>query len=384
MKIIHTSDWHLGRIFNGVNLIDDQEYVLKNLVGILRSEKPDVLVVAGDIYDRSVSSEQAIRLLNDIILTIVFDLKIKTIIISGNHDSGERLNFGSRLMRDNGLYIASNTGSFMERIELGDEYGTVNFWTIPYYSPSLIKSEIDGSVHCHNDVYRVLLDRIGRIIDDKERNVLVTHAFLTGCETTDESESPLSVGGTSEVSSDYFTMFNYVALGHLHKPQKVKDEKIRYSGSLLQYSFSEISQEKIVNKIMIDGNGKVSVEVIPLVPKHPLRIIEGQFDEIFENAKSDKNQEDYIKIRVLDRTPVFNPMERLKSFYPNLLQFERARLTLDVENRVTGIGREIDRISDRDLILRFYRDMTGDEFELKNINVLDELLGEFNDEAGAE
>ena len=374
MKIIHTSDWHLGRIFNGYNLIKDQEFVLNNLVGIFEKENPDVLIVAGDIFDRSVSTEQAVRLLNDLILAIVFDLRIKTIMISGNHDSGERLNFGSRLMKDNGLYIASNTGSYLDRIEIDG----MNFWTIPYYSPSHIKAEINSSVHSHNDVYRVLIDDMKKNISNDERNILVTHAFLTGCEATEESEIPLSVGGTSEVSADYFSMFDYVALGHLHKPQKVKGDRIRYSGSILQYSFSETNHSKIVNMVDLDDNGSIKVEEIKLVPLHPLRIIEGVFDEVFENARNDENPEDYIKIRILDKTPVFNPMERLKAYYPNILQFERAKLELDNENRIKGIGREIEKITDKELILRFYKDMTDNGFDMNNINVLEELLEEFN------
>jgi exonuclease SbcD len=382
MKIIHTSDWHLGRVFNNFNLIKDQEYVLNNLIEILKREKPDVLVVAGDIYDRSVSSEQAIKLLNDIILTIVYDLKIKTIIISGNHDSGERLNFGSRLMRDNGLYIASNMASYLEKITIADSFGNVNFWCIPYYPPSLVKTEINAGVHTHNDVYRVLLENMKSLINTDERNILVTHAFLTGCETTDESEIPLSVGGTSEVSADYFGMFDYTALGHLHKPQKVKEDRIRYSGSILQYSFSEVTHGKLVVKVEIDGSKNVKIEELPLVPKHPLRIIEGVFDEVLENAKTDKNPEDYIKIRILDKTLVFNPMERLKAYYPNILQFERSRLDLDTENRIKGIGREINRMTDRELILRFYKDMADNDFDMNNIGVLDELLEEFNNTEG--
>jgi DNA repair protein SbcD/Mre11 len=385
MKIIHTSDWHLGRIFCGMNMIDDQEYILNKLICILEAEKPDVLVISGDIYDRAVTTEQAVRLLNDIIMKIVSDLNIKTIIISGNHDSGERLNFGSRLLRKNGLYIASSIESYLENIVIEDNEGFVNFWTIPYYSPSLIKSNINQDVHSHDDVYRVLSDNIKQKINVNERNILITHAFIAGGESTEESESPLSVGGSSSVSADFFNIFDYTALGHLHKPQKIRDGKIRYSGSILQYSFSEVSHIKSVSRIEIGEKGDLKTSEINLIPKHPLRIIEGIFDDIYQNAPDDKNRDDYIKIVLTDKSIVFNPKERLKEFYPNILQLERSRLEPDSSGRQKGIGREINRITDRELFLRFYKDMTHNEFNSENEWLLSELLEEFSrNQAGEE
>jgi DNA repair protein SbcD/Mre11 len=378
MKIIHTSDWHLGRVLNGISLLDDQKYILEKLIGILINEKPDVLLIAGDIFDRSVPSAQAVLLLNDFINKIVFDLKIKTIIISGNHDSAERLNFGSKIFKESGFFILSSLEECTEKITLKDTFGNVNFWTIPYFSPALIKNIKNDEIRNHDDAFKTLIGEIKDKIDISERNILITHAFVAGGEVTEESEVPLSVGGSEQISVELLKMFDYVALGHLHRPQKVGSEKIRYSGSILQYSFSEVAHKKCVYKIEIEDKKNISISEIFLKPEKPLREIKGQFDEIYTDAKNDPEKNDYLNIILTDTVLPLNPKERLREYYPNIIQIGKEFLNISSENKNIVTGNDLKKITDKDLILRFYKDTRKHEFEQKNMKVLDDLISEFN------
>ncbi len=251
MRILHTSDWHLGRIFHGVHLTEDQAYMLEQLIQLIKDRRPDVILVAGDIFDRSVPPVEAVNLLDDTLSKILMDYKIPTIMISGNHDSPDRVDFGSRLMEESKLHIVGRFNNSQKPVMVEDKFGAVYFYPLPYVEPAIVRDSIGAEVHSHDEAMKVLMENIKSTMDKEKRNVLITHTFAAGGEAS-ESERPLSIGGSSVVDAAYFNDFDYVALGHLHRPQRIGGENIRYSGSLMKYSFSEATQKKHIPIIEMD------------------------------------------------------------------------------------------------------------------------------------
>ena len=254
MKIFHTADWHIGKSVNAFYMTEDQEFIMEQLYGEIKKEKPDVVLIAGDLYDRSVPPVQAVELLNKVLAKIVRELKTPVIAVAGNHDSNERIDFASELLRDSGLHIRGTLNREIQKITINDEYGPVNFYPIPYADPPIVRDLFeDESIKNHDDAMKKILSTISSSINKDERNVAVAHGYVTYIKDDDgldfeleesESEKPLSIGGTAHINAAYFNDFNYTALGHLHGPQKVGSNKIRYAGSPLKYSFSEIKQKK--------------------------------------------------------------------------------------------------------------------------------------------
>ncbi|MDA3903730.1 MAG: exonuclease subunit SbcD, partial [Desulfuromusa sp.] len=244
MRILHTADWHLGRIFNKQYLTEDQRHILNQFETYLEQTPPDVLIIAGDIYDRSIPPEEAISLLDNFLSKVVLQLKIPTILLGGNHDGQERMNFGSRLMENAGLYVVGSIASKPIKICLDDEHGPVYFYPIPYATPIGCRDIFpDDEIKTHHDGMEKLIAAVKSVHPESARSVLITHAFVAGSEESD-SERLLGVGGATDVSPGLFKEFDYVALGHLHRPQQAGAEYIRYSGSLLKYSFSETQHQK--------------------------------------------------------------------------------------------------------------------------------------------
>ena len=243
MKILHTGDWHIGKLVRGVYMTSDQEYMLEELIKLIEKEKPEVLVIAGDIYDRSIPPIEAVELLDKTLSSIVMNHNIKVIAIAGNHDSPDRLGFANKMLSDKGLYIRAKISDEIEPVVIEDEFGVVNFYPIPFAEPVIVKEIYkDKTIKNNNSAMRVIIEKIKDNMDYSARNICIAHAFVRGNKELERSESerPLSIGGAEYVDVQYFEDFNYVALGHLHGPQKVKHEYIRYSGSLLKYSFSDL------------------------------------------------------------------------------------------------------------------------------------------------
>ena len=246
MKIIHTGDWHIGKIVNEFSMIDDQRYILNELIKLINFEKPDVLIIAGDIYDRSIPPVEAVDLLNEVFSKILIDNKVKIVAISGNHDSGERVSFVSKILEKEGLYIQGIIEDEIKNITISDDEGNVNFYMIPYVDPVILRRKFNNpEIRDHNDAMKAVISRIKPSLNESERNIVVTHGYVTykrndvidkdgenlyelaELEVSD-SERPLSIGGTDLIDSDNFNCFDYVALGHLHGRQKVGREEIRY------------------------------------------------------------------------------------------------------------------------------------------------------------
>ncbi len=387
MKIFHMGDWHIGKLVNGFYMTEDQEYILEELFKVIEKEKPDLLVIAGDLYDRSIPPVQAVELLNKTFEKIVIDLRTPVIAIAGNHDSNERLDFGSSLLRRSGLYIVGNLKRNIEKILLEDEFGKVNFYPIPFADAPVVRDLYeDENIKTPNDAMKRIIDEINKDLNEEERNIAIAHGYVTKIRegnfeelVESDSEKPISIGGTDFIDGKLFEKFNYTALGHLHGPQKVGNEKIRYSGSLMKYSFSEVNQKKGINIINLDSEGNVDVSFYKLKPKRDFRIIEGYLEDIInDSTKDDLSKEDYIKVILRDKGEILDPMSKLRTVYPNVMELVREeRLNKQGSERKIADIREKSTLT---LFKDFYKDIVGEECtseELEIItNIMDKAKGE--------
>lgn len=333
MKFLHTSDWHLGRQFHNVSLLDDQKAVLQQITDYLQQHPVDALVIAGDIYDRSVPPTAAIELMNHFVEQVCGELKLPIILIPGNHDGAERLGFASKQMKESGLHIISNFRDMVTPIVLDSDIGPVAFYGMPYNDPELVRHHFKQSVSTHDEAHQHLCEEIKKSFEDGTKNVLISHCFVDGAIES-ESERPLSIGGSDRVSHEHFVDFDYVALGHLHQPQKKGEEHIRYSGSLMKYSFSEQHQKKGMTLVELDEDGFKSATHIDLKAPHQMRIIEGELDEILSQGKTDPNSEDYLLVRLMDKHAILNPMDKLRVVYPNVLHLEKPGMLIGTEQEM--------------------------------------------------
>lgn len=383
MRILHTSDWHLGRILHGIHLTEEQEYILEQFVQVVKDEKPDVVVIAGDIYDRSVPPVEAVELFDKVLNEILIDCNTPIIAIAGNHDSADRINFASKLLKDKGLYIQGKVDLKTEPIVIKDEYGSVYFHLLPYIEPAIVKS-VSGikNIHSHDDAMKVMTDNIRDNMDKSKRNVLVGHAFVIGGEISD-SERPLSVGGSGVVGTENFKDFDYIALGHLHRPQKIGSEKIRYSGSLMKYSFSEANQKKSIYIVDMDVSGNVKIVEKSLKPKRDLKIIKGYLDNILEKPEDyAENLEDYLMVNLLDEGALLDAMGKLRSVFPNTLRIEREQFKRKANEDIKTLSSDYNEMSDEELFKSFYKQVTGRQFAEEKQIVLDNILKEIYTERG--
>ncbi|WP_075989529.1 exonuclease SbcCD subunit D [Vibrio fluvialis] len=334
MKFLHTSDWHLGRQFHNVSLLEDQRYVLKQLIDYLKNNAVNAVIVAGDVYDRSVPPTVAIELLDEVVSSICTDLNIPMIMIPGNHDGAKRLGFAAKQMKGAGLHIISDFEQMMTPVVLkSDQAGDVAFYGMPYNDPEQVRHHYQNSVTTHDEAHQFLCECIKAQRDTSQRHVLISHCFVDGAMESD-SERPLSIGGSDRVNHEHFADFDYVALGHLHQPQKKGEEHIRYSGSLMKYSFSEQHQKKGMTLVELNDAGFVAAEHIPLSAPHDMRIIEGELDQLLEQGKTDPSAHDYLLVRLHDKHAILDPMEKLRKVYPNVLHLEKPGMLIGVDQEM--------------------------------------------------
>ncbi|EHH1282722.1 exonuclease SbcCD subunit D [Vibrio parahaemolyticus] len=334
MKFIHTSDWHLGRQFHNVSLLEDQQAVLEQLIQYIENNPVDAVIVAGDVYDRSVPPTIAIELLNRVVKRICGELNTPMILISGNHDGAERLGFGSEQMKRSGLHIISNFEDMLTPVVIETKAaGHVAFYGMPYNDPEQVRYIYKEPVSTHDEAHKLLAEKITEQFQSEHRNILISHCFVDGAIES-ESERPLSIGGSDRVSHEHFLNFDYVALGHLHQPQKKGEEYIRYSGSLMKYSFSEQNQKKGFTLVEIGKDGFIGAEHIELTAPHEMRIVEGELEQILEWGKTDPKNEDYLLVRLMDKHAILNPMEKLRTVYPNVLHLEKPGMLIGVEQEM--------------------------------------------------
>ena len=319
MKLIHLSDLHIGKRVNEFSMLEDQEYILTKIVNIIDCEKPDAVLIAGDVYDKSVPSAEAVQIFDDFLVRLA-KRNLNTFIISGNHDSAERLAFGGRLMELSGIHLSPVYNGKVEPISLEDEHGSVNFYMLPFIKPANARRFFeDETIESYTDAIRVAVDNVE--IDESKRNVLITHQFVTGAERSESEE--ISVGGSDNVDASVFDIFDYVALGHIHGPQNIGSEKIRYCGTPLKYSFSETKHKKSVTVVELGKKSELEIRTVPLIPKHDMREIKGKFDEIVlkENYRN-TNTDDYMHITLTDENDIPDAIGKLRIIYPNLMKID--------------------------------------------------------------
>lgn len=324
MRIFHTADWHLGKLVQGMYMTEDQRYVLEQFVRAVEEEKPDVVVIAGDLYDRAVPPTEAVDLLNEVLEELVLRLETPVLAVAGNHDSPGRLDFGSRIMKQNGLHIVGQLSADSETVRVADRFGNVDFHLVPYAEPGIARHVLQNeAIDSHQEAIKAAIFRIRKRMDPQARHVFVGHAFVTPKgeerENTSDSERPLAIGGAEHVDHRLFADFHYTALGHLHRAHSVGEEHIRYAGSLLKYSISEEHHEKGYLLVELDDRGNVQVEKRLLKPRRDLRTVEGRLADIEKH----ETNEDYVFVRLLDETPVLAPMEKVRAVYPNAMHVER-------------------------------------------------------------
>lgn len=326
MKFLHLADLHLGKRVNGFSMLEDQAHILRQILAILDDEQPDGVLIAGDVYDKSVPSVEAVGLL-DGFLTELRARGVPVLLISGNHDSPERLAFGGRVMDSCGIHISPVYDGALAPVTLQDAFGPVHVWLLPFVKPAHVRRWFpDADIESYTDAVAEAVAHMD--IDTAARNVLVTHQFVTGGTRSGSEE--LSVGGTDNVDSGVFAPFDYVALGHLHGAQHIGSETIRYAGSPLKYSFSEARQHKSVTVVTLGEKGDVQVRTVALTPLRELREIRGSYDELTARSFYEHTtyRSDYLHLILTDEQDVFDAMSRLRTIYPYLM-------TLDYDNART-------------------------------------------------
>lgn len=355
MKLIHLSDLHLGKRVNEFSMLEDQQYILTEILQIIDQEKPDGVMIAGDVYDKTVPSAEAVALLDDFLVRLA-KRDLQVFLISGNHDSPERMAFGGRLMAQSGVHLAPVYDGKVSPITLTDEYGPVNLYLLPFLKPAHVRRCFpEREILTYTDALAAAIEAMG--VDTAQRNVLVTHQFVTGAARCDSEE--ISVGGTDNVDVSVFEPFDYVALGHIHGPQQVGRETVRYCGTPLKYSFSEAKHQKSVTVVELGEKGAVSVRTVPLTPMRDLAELRGTYEELTFRGFYDGTSysRDYVHITLTDEEDIPDAVSKLRIIYPNLMK-------LDYDNKRTRAGIVLEGAEDQqrsplELLEEFYEKQNG-------------------------
>lgn len=341
MKFLHLADLHIGRRLNERSLLDDQRHILDRIVLIAGEERPDAVLIAGDLYDKPVPPAEAVALCDRFLVGLTAT-GAQVFLIAGNHDSPERLAFGNRLLEKSRIHISPVYTGEIQPVTLSDEYGDVHFWLLPFLKPGQVRHCFpEETVESYTDACRVAVAHMG--FDKSRRNVLLAHQFVTGAATCESEE--LSVGGTDNVDVTVFEDFDYTALGHLHGPQNVGSNRVRYCGTPLKYSFSEANQHKSVTLVELGEKGHLHVELIPLTPRHDLRELRGSFAALTDRANYENTPtDDYLHILLTDEEDVPEAAGRLRAIYPNLLQLSYDNTRTRTSQLVDGPGEVPNRL----------------------------------------
>ncbi|WP_447043597.1 exonuclease SbcCD subunit D [Vreelandella sp. H-I2] len=371
MRLLHTADWHLGRLFHNLSLLEDQRHALNQLIDIVDREKVDAVLIAGDIYDRSVPPSAAVTLLDDVLHALCEVRKLPVIMISGNHDGAERLRFGARHLRQAGLHILSDLADFATPVTLSVGGVEVDVFGIPYADPEQVRSQFNVEARDFDAAHRYLVEQISEQRHATRPCILMSHCFVDGGSASD-SERPLTLGGAENVAWEPMQHFDYVALGHLHGPQYRGGEHIRYSGSLLKYSFSEASQRKGVTLVELGVNGVTKIDQMTLMPSREVRVLEGELDVLIAQGRTDKNADDYLLVRLTDRHAILDPMGKLRGVYPNVLHLEKPGM---LEARGTQqLDRERLRFDALDMFSDFFNQTSGEAMSEGQASAMAELI----------
>ena len=375
MKLIHLSDLHLGKRVNGFSMLEDQTYILRQILDVIDRESPDAVLIAGDVYDRAAPPAEAVRLCDDFLVKLS-ERGLRVIVISGNHDSADRLAFGARLMAGSGVVLSPVFDGTVEPVTLTDAHGTVQIWPLPFLRRAQVQRFFpDTPLTTESEAIAAVIGSMA--LDETQRNVLVAHQFVSGAQQCESEE--LQVGTADNVDVRVFAPFDYTALGHLHGPQNVGSEFVRYCGTPLKYSFSEKDHEKSVTVVELGAKGDVLVRTVPLKPLHELRELRGSYDALTLRANYDGTAtDDYLSIVLTDEQDVPDALSRLRVIYPNIMQLRYDNTRTRTDNELQPIGPD-DRRTELELFQDFYALQNGQEMTPEQSAFIARLLQEIKE-----
>ena len=377
MKFLHIADLHIGKCLNQKSLLEDQKIILDQIVKYMEDYNVEVLMLAGDIYDKQIPSKEAVNLFNDFLCDLILKHHYKVYIISGNHDSAERLNFASSILKNEGLYIETYANVPISKYEFHDEFGKVNLYMLPYSSPLYTRVKFDSTCNNYSEMIKYYVENSN--IDFSKRNILLTHhTFLhNNMASFSDSEVRFNIGGTEGIDAAYFKDFDYVALGHLHNPQYVNRHHIRYSGSILKYSDSEVNINKVALMVELKEKGNIEITELPLTPLHDLKKIKGTIDELLVNP--DVLDEDYVYVTLTNDTIIPYAMKRIRVKYPNALSLTYERLSKQLIDKTIDTT-DFKEKSIKDQFNEFYKFINNKELSDNQISILDKILEKVEEE----
>ncbi|WP_133179105.1 exonuclease SbcCD subunit D [Shewanella decolorationis] len=384
MRFIHTSDWHIGRQLHNQSLLEDQAYVLDQIVTLAQEHAVDAVIIAGDIYDRSIPPASAVALLDAVLNRLITELGVQVLMIAGNHDGHERLGFAAKQMAASGLHIIGPLQADLTPIRLASPSGDAYFYPLPYAEPATVRQVFEAdakglSVSSHEEAMALLLEQVHSHDSQGLPKVVVSHCFLDGGSES-ESERPLSIGGADKISPRLFSEFDYVALGHLHGPQYKGCEHVRYSGSILKYSFSEQHQHKSVTLVDVAAQTPAQIQLLPLTALRDVRIIEGELAHLLDLGITDAKREDYLMVRLLDKHAILDAMGKLRSVYPNVLHLERTGLMAG--EQAVALNRDHIKKGEMAMFRDFFSQVSGEELSDAQQAVMDEILTKLHRDEG--
>lgn len=372
MKFMHLSDLHLGKRVNEFSMFEDQDYILKKILAIIQEEKPDGVLIAGDVYDKSIPSVEAVGLLDDFLKKLA-KAHIQTFIISGNHDSPVRLAFAAELIEPSGIHISPAYDGKVRPISMQDDYGTVNIYMLPFVKPAHVRNFFpEENTESYTEAIRTAISHME--IHEEERNLLITHQFVTGAQRSESEE--ISVGGTDNVDASVFQAFDYVALGHIHGPQQIGRESIRYCGTPLKYSFSEAGHHKSVTVLELREKGNLNIRTIDLLPLHDMRELKGTYEELTNRKNYEGTAvDDYLHITLTDEEDILDAIGKLRVIYPNLmkLDYDNQRTR---ENTVITTADDIEQKTPLELVQDFYEQQNNQAMDKEQTAFVSGLIEE--------
>ncbi len=370
MKLIHLSDLHLGKRVNEYPMLEDQEYILKQITSMIEKENPDGVLIAGDVYDRAVPSIDAVALLDNFLVDLS-ERKIPVFLISGNHDSPERMAFASRLIDRSGIHVSPVYDGTVAPCTLTDDFGRVNLFMLPFVKPAHVRRYYEEEIVSYTDAMRVAISHMS--VNTDERNILITHQFVTGASRSESEE--ISVGGTDNVDASVFDGFDYVALGHIHSPQCCSAEHIRYCGTPLKYSFSEAKDRKSVTVVELLEKGKLTVRTLPLIPLRDMHEIKGSYDELMNKSYYENTsfQEDYMHITLTDEEDIPDAVGKLSTVYHHLMKLDYDNTRTRNRSELADLN-DMEKKSELELFADFYVQQNGQPMSEEQKAFMRELI----------
>lgn len=379
MRILHLADLHLGKILQEESLLEDQKYMLEEIIKKVQEENIEIILISGDIYDRSIPQTDAVDMLDYFLNKLIKDLKKQVFIISGNHDSKERLGFGNKIFENDGLYISSKYEGQIKKVELQDEYGKLNIYLLPFIKPVEVKKYFEDEILSYDETIKKIIEKEN--IDETQRNIILTHQFVTciGEEVERTDSETISLGGIDNVDISNYDKFDYVAIGHVHRPQRIGRDTARYAGTMLKYSFSEVNHKKTIPIIDFKEKGNINIKLVELIPLRDMREIKGPIEELTkkENYKN-TNTEDYIKAIITNEEPVYDAIGQIRKVYPNVLKLEiqNSKSSVSQNDEKEKELQNIKNKSEVELFNEFYKFQNYTELNDEQTQVIENIVKE--------